>query len=243
MVCDEPVSDFGDLLSLSCVVGLNHYVALRVGAHRAIVDVGGADTQQLVVDHHDLGMNHGVGGLAPALHMGEQQFDAVLQACFGECAHEPDAAVSHGASFHPALVVLGSDKQDLQLRPFPHAIDKSFGDKAGGKKLVLDVDGVLGRVDRVEEQSFDLPHFGGILHKGMRARNADVDVLKIGRHARPATRHAGHGTTPPHRQKLHAASDLQRCRKGHAQHRHPPSPARRGTGGRVCRPGRRASDW
>ena len=77
MLAQQPVAERQDGARSRSVARLDDEVALGVGAHRAVVEVGRADAQEAVVDDHDLGMDHGVGRLAALLDGGIEQAHAI----------------------------------------------------------------------------------------------------------------------------------------------------------------------
>ena len=164
----------------AAVHGLDGQVAFAVDGHRPVAQVGGADPQQPVVDDHQLGMDHDVGGRAVVAGLGMQQPDAVGDAGGAQDLDEADAARRHGAVLDPAVMDPRRREHRLQPRHLPHPAGQAFGDAGAGQELVLDVDRLLRRIDHVLVQRLDLAHlaFAGIERQG--ARDADGDIAEIG---------------------------------------------------------------
>ena len=69
MFGEQLIADSHDRLTLGRLASLDGKIAFSVGAHGTLVEIGGADAQETVVDDHHLGMDHGVGGLAFVRHL------------------------------------------------------------------------------------------------------------------------------------------------------------------------------
>ena len=140
MLAQQPVADLEDGRALAIAARLDGEVAFGVGAHRAVVHVGRADAQEAVVDHHDLGMDHGVGR---ACRPARRRDRAAARGCrrprgasarsgCGRCAWY--AARPRNRGVRGATITTSSSGQRLQ------AIGQPIGDQRRGQELVLDVD-------------------------------------------------------------------------------------------------------
>ena len=148
MLAQQAVADLENGRALAIAARLDGEVAFGVGAHRAIVHVGRADAQEAVVDHHDLGMDHGVGRLLALLDGGIEQPHAIAAGRV-DAPPEADAAVAHGMPFDPGIVAARRHDHHLQLGAAAEAIGQPVGDQRRAEELVLDVDLAFGQIDRI----------------------------------------------------------------------------------------------
>jgi len=81
-------------------------------------------------------------------------------------------------------VVLRTDEQGFQLRSGLHTTSDAFCDQAGREELILDVERLLRRIDRLEEESLHLPHLLIGTHCRLCASDADADIMEIWTHVR-----------------------------------------------------------
>ena len=84
--------------------------------------------RKTVVDHHDLGMDHGVCGLAVLLDRRIEQPHAIAAGCLHD-APEADAAVAHGAPLDEGIVAARRHHHDLQRRPLAQPARQRGGDQ------------------------------------------------------------------------------------------------------------------
>src|SRR3546814_10921333 len=74
---EQPVEQARDCGAVFGVGRLQRQVALAVGAHGAVVEVGRADAQQAVVDDHHIGVDHDALARRVARHRREHQLHAL----------------------------------------------------------------------------------------------------------------------------------------------------------------------
>ena len=96
-------------------------------------------------------MHHGIGGGARVLNVRIDQSDAVAHAGVEQRAHEANASIAHRPGFDPGLVVLWPYQKRLEGRAIPHALGDSLSDGNGCEELVLDVQGMFGGSDGIQE--------------------------------------------------------------------------------------------
>ena len=158
---------------------LDDEVALAVGPHRAVGDVGRADAQQPIVDDHHLGMDHHVDAALGAVDLREGEEGAVVEAGLAKRLDDAEAAVLHRHVLDEGMVALRRDDHRLEARPRDHAGDQGVGDRVAGEELVLQIDRPLGGRDHVGEQRLDLADGRRAVALRRGASDADGDVAEL----------------------------------------------------------------
>ncbi len=128
---------------------LEREVDLGVEAHRAPGEVGRADDQQAVVDHHQLGVDVDRDPRLP-LRRVHRVHDAqpVVATDAAQALAELVAAAVHHAGLEEALAEVGRDDHDLRPVVLGEPRRERLGDRRHGEVLVLEVDGAPGERDR-----------------------------------------------------------------------------------------------
>ncbi len=201
MLADQPVADVDDGAALGRVACLDREIAFAVGAHRAVVHVGRADAQEPVVDHHDLGMDHGGGAVVAVVDVRIHQAHAVAAAPCAPCARSGCGRCAWSSTSTQDSCRCGatiSTSSCLRSRS-RLASRRAIGSR--GHELVLDVDRCARR--RRSSRGTALPPRApparpSIARLG--AGDADVDVGEIGRR-----RSAGQGSPCGRRRRRLAA--------------------------------------
>jgi hypothetical protein len=70
-------------------IGLNDDVAFRIHTHRAIAQIGRADPQPLVIDHHELGVRVDTSTAGEAVDVGVTSEEAAVNVRASQRLHMP----------------------------------------------------------------------------------------------------------------------------------------------------------
>ena len=85
---DQHISDLGYLAPLLLGLRFNDKVAFGIGSHGTVVEIGGANPQDPVIDDHHFGMDHDCCSRPLILDLRMQQAYAIPQPGFVEFLHE-----------------------------------------------------------------------------------------------------------------------------------------------------------
>src|SRR5688572_9705992 len=83
-----------DLPTLIVRGRLDGEIAFAVGAHGPVVDIGGTDAEQTIVDDHDLAVDHYVDGLPTLADLRIDEANAPTDAGISDNRLEADAAMA-----------------------------------------------------------------------------------------------------------------------------------------------------
>jgi hypothetical protein len=190
MLGQQRVAHAQDRLPVRRVGRLERQVALGVEAHRALGEVGRADDQQPVVDHHQLGVDVDRDlGMAGNLVDRIEDAQPVVAADAAQLLAELVAAAVHHPGLEEAFAQVGRDDHDLGPVVLGEARGQRLRDRRHGQILVLQIDDALRQRDRLEEQGLDLARLGLLAEARPGAGDRDRGVLEPGRDAvRPGRR-------------------------------------------------------
>ena len=171
MLAQQPVAKHADCLPGAGVGGFDRQVAFGVQAHGGIVEVGRADSQQTIVDHHELAVH--VDWLAELVRNIDPQPPEAVGG--GEIADQTRAQHLQGIGFRPAAGLPRHHHHLGSLR-FHEPVGQGGANGRRGEILVLDVDALSRRSDGVQIQILDFMHFGprAICRLGARDHHLDI---------------------------------------------------------------------
>ena len=114
MIADQAVAQARDLPALFVIGRDDGEIAFGVGAHRAVVEIGGTDAQKGVVHDHDFGMHHG-RGRAARLPLPADAPARPAPAGLFDNGGKTRAPGPHALRLQPGVMGLRRDDQDFQF--------------------------------------------------------------------------------------------------------------------------------
>ena len=175
MLGEEAVADSANLQVVCGGPRLDGEVALRIHPHRAIVEIGGADAEELVIDDEELRMNFDGDPAATRNRHGIIHSEPVMTIGRAEPAQHAVAVDPHRQLLGVAERSPCDDDDDLGWIRALQALDQSVHHGLGGQILGFDIDHPGRVVERIARECLDLAH-GALRGPGVGSSNSDRNV-------------------------------------------------------------------
>jgi hypothetical protein len=98
---DQPASQAADEISVTFGSRLERQIALGIRSHGTVVEVGGADTEKIVIDDHDFAVHHHRRGRFRIADQGIKDAKTIDNTGGNERVEETSPAALHRLRFEP----------------------------------------------------------------------------------------------------------------------------------------------